>query len=185
VSVLLFLKNVISVEKMKSRASLLRLALVALAAIFHGVHAKISTTIASQQAFRPSSLRTDADFRVEKSPFQVPRAGGSSRETNAMAGALGGVIAMGLIEKATKEGLRAAHIQFPSQLAGCAVLFAFLLLAEAISPDLANGIFNSLAPGAGILAKWLPVFFVPGLAMLPLAPSMGSGIEVSAEERVI
>jgi hypothetical protein len=38
---------------------------------------------------------------------------------------------------------------------------------------------NILTPGAGWLAKFLPVFFVPGLAMLPVAPSVGSFVEVS------
>jgi len=30
------------------------------------------------------------------------------------------------------------------------------------------------------LTKWIAVFFVPGLAMLPLAPSMGNSLEVRA-----
>lgn len=63
-------------------------------------------------------------------------------------------------------------------LGGCMGLFAFLILAQLINPGLGDNIFNSLNPGAKLLTKWLPVFFVPGLAMLPLAPSMGGGIEV-------
>lgn len=52
-------------------------------------------------------------------------------------------------------------------------------LLEVVKPGLGDGIFASLTPGAGLLAKWLPVFFVPGLAMLPLAPSMGSPLEIA------
>jgi len=55
----------------------------------------------------------------------------------------------------------------------------FMLAAETVSPGLGDSIFSSLSPGSALLAKWLPVFFVPGLAMLPLATSVGSGLEVA------
>ena len=70
-------------------------------------------------------------------------------------------------------------IPFPSQLGGCCILFALMVVAELIRPGFGDAAFDVLSPGATILAKWLPVFFVPGLAMLPLAPSMGSPFEVS------
>lgn len=35
-----------------------------------------------------------------------------------------------------------------------------------------------MKPGAAVLAKWLPVFFVPSLVTLPLAPSMGNASEL-------
>ena len=71
------------------------------------------------------------------------------------------------------------EIPFPSQLGGCCILFALMVVAELIRPGFGDAAFDVLSPGAAILAKWLPVFFVPGLAMLPLAPSMGSPFEVS------
>jgi putative effector of murein hydrolase len=37
---------------------------------------------------------------------------------------------------------------------------------------------DALSPGQAWLSKLLPVFFVPGLAMLPVAPSVGSLVEV-------
>lgn len=74
---------------------------------------------------------------------------------------------------------QAKGISFPSQLGGCCILFVLMNLLEVVKPGLGDTIFTSLTPGAGFLAKWLPVFFVPGLAMLPLAPSMGSPVEVS------
>lgn len=70
------------------------------------------------------------------------------------------------------------EIPFPSQLGGCCILFALMVVAELIRPGFGDAAFDVLSPGATILAKWLPVFFVPGLAMLPLAPSMGSPFEV-------
>jgi len=108
----------------------------------------------------------------------VVRGGAVVVVENTAANAVGGAIAMALIEKGVKEAFKAAGIQFPSQLGACIVLFAFLLATEAANPDLANTIFGALSPGSALLAKWLPVFFVPGLAMLPLAPPVGDATEV-------
>lgn len=71
-----------------------------------------------------------------------------------------------------------ASIAFPSSLAGCGTLFASLLLLNKVNPKLGEKSYDTLSPGAGVLAKWLPVFFVPSLVTLPLAPSMGSAAEV-------
>lgn len=92
--------------------------------------------------------------------------------------ALSGAIAMGLLERVVHKLFVAKGIAFPSPLGGCMSLLAFLLLADAVRPGLGASAFAALAPGQALLTKWLPVFFVPGIAMLPLAPSMGSGIEV-------
>lgn len=76
-------------------------------------------------------------------------------------------------------------ISFPSQLGGCCILFATLMLVNILTCEHASdAMCAQIAPGAAWLTKWLPVFFVPGLAMLPLAPSIGSAIEVSLFELV-
>jgi hypothetical protein len=77
-----------------------------------------------------------------------------------------------------RKAFQAKGINFPSQLGGCCILFVIMNLLEVVKPGVGDSIFTYLSPGAGYLAKWLPVFFVPGLAMLPLAPSMGSPLEV-------
>jgi len=69
-------------------------------------------------------------------------------------------------------------ISFPSQLGGCCILFAIMIAAEIVKPGAGNAVFQYLSPGAGLLARWIAVFFVPGLAMLPNAPSMGNAFEV-------
>jgi hypothetical protein len=97
---------------------------------------------------------------------------------NTWPNAILGAAVFAVIENGVKRSLKAADLNFPAQLASCIFVFAFLLLTEAVSPELANGIFSALTPGAGILAKWLPVFFVPALVMLPLSPSIGSSFEV-------
>lgn len=68
---------------------------------------------------------------------------------------------------------QAFSIGFPSALAGCGALFATFLLVPA-GPQL----YNILSPGSALLAKWLPLFFVPSLITLPLADSVGSIAEV-------
>lgn len=73
---------------------------------------------------------------------------------------------------------RARGIAFPAML-GCTIsVFAVLALAEAVVPGSGDGAFRLLTPGSNVLTKWLPVMFVPGLAMLPLAPSIGSAADV-------
>jgi putative effector of murein hydrolase LrgA (UPF0299 family) len=69
--------------------------------------------------------------------------------------------------------LQRAAISFPSSLAGCGALFTTLLLVP-----FGESMFKALSPGAALLAKWLPVFFVPSLVTLPLADGLGSASEV-------
>ena len=77
-----------------------------------------------------------------------------------------------------RKVFKKASISFPSSLAGCGALFATLLAVNQINVDLGEKFYNTLSSGAAVLAKWLPVFFVPSLVTLPLAPSMGSAAEV-------
>jgi putative effector of murein hydrolase len=65
---------------------------------------------------------------------------------------------------------------------GCTILvFTSLVLANLLttngSSNLGDVAYQLLLPGSTLLAKWLPVMFVPGLAMLPLAPSIGSIVD--------
>jgi len=83
-----------------------------------------------------------------------------------------------LLDVFFRKTFQANNIAFPSQLGGCGIVLGLLLVANVVSPGLGDLAFETLSPGAGLLAKWLPVFFVPGLALIPLAPSMGSSFEV-------
>jgi len=93
--------------------------------------------------------------------------------------AVTGTIVLTLIERIVNKFFVQAGVKFPAQLGGCGLLFAFLVIAEAAVPGVGNSIYEYLTPGTTLLTKWLPVFFVPGLAMLPLAPSVGSGLEIA------
>ena len=128
---------------------------------------------------RQQAILNDVKDQRKKSIADLSQAlsqrGGGEEQKDAITG----VVVMTLIERGVNKIFAAKGIKFPSQLGGCIALFFFLLLADVVSPGLGESVYASLTPGSGLLAKWLPVFFVPGLAMLPLAPSIGSGMEVS------
>lgn len=66
-------------------------------------------------------------------------------------------------------------IAFPAPLGGCAALLTLLLV---LPRTVSESIHHRLEPGAAILAKWLPVMFVPSLVTLPLAADgLGSALE--------
>jgi hypothetical protein len=129
----------------------------------------------------------------KKRPEKVVKAASSvnTKKVNTSAGfsfpteAILGSIAMALVERVVKKVFVANGISFPAQLAGCIFLFFALLIMDGIMPGSGQTVFEALGPGTALLTKWLPVFFVPGLAMLPLAPSAGSGIEVRWQLRFV
>lgn len=64
-------------------------------------------------------------------------------------------------------------ITFPSSLGGCGALLISLLTLP-----IGEKLFKILSPGSALLAKWLPVFFVPSLVTLPLVGNVGPISEV-------
>lgn len=85
-----------------------------------------------------------------------------------------------VMELAFRRALAAKNISFPPALAGCASLFTFMTILYVVpfTTKLADGIYRFFEPGSTVLAKWLPVFFVPSLLTLPLAPIPGSSVEI-------
>jgi hypothetical protein len=99
--------------------------------------------------------------------------------TNGLPKALAGAVVFAAIEKAVKIGLKAANIQYPAQLGACILLFFVMCLVDLIDPKAALFLFDSLSPAAALLAKWFPIFFIPGLVLLPLSPPIGGTADVS------
>jgi len=85
---------------------------------------------------------------------------------------LGGIV---LADALLKRGFVRRGVAFPSSLAGSVMLFASLCSLRAISPPLARGVARAARPGCAIIAKWLPLFFVPNLVLLPLVLRIGAG----------
>ena len=123
--------------------------------------------------------RGGAVAKGKKRPGTTAKTAPNALTTSLPLDAISGIVAMGLLEAGLKRFFKAANINFPSMLGGCMLLFVVAVLAETIHPGWGDSIHDFLAPGSALLSKWLPSFFVPGLAMLPLAPSMGTGLDVS------
>jgi hypothetical protein len=130
-------------------------------------------------ASRPQSVLKNVNEKQLKSKEFLANQAASQRGDAAVGkDAISGAVAMLLIERGINKLFVAKAIKFPAMLAGIIALFSFLLLADVVSPGLGESIFLSLTPGSNLLAKWFPVLFVPGLVMLPLAPSIGNSSEV-------
>lgn len=84
-----------------------------------------------------------------------------------------GVISLILIEVAFRKAFKAYNLRFPAQLAGCVALFVAMILAQSFAGK-GDIICQALSPGASLLAKWVSVFFVPGLTMLPASSAVAS-----------
>lgn len=134
----------------------------------------------------PRSVKSSAVLNTEvvnpTISHGISASGGASANPGGLLQALAGAAVFAAIEKAVKMGLKAANIVYPAQLGACIVLFATMSVTDIVAPVTANRIFTSLTPGAALLAKWFPVFFVPGLAMLPLSPPIGGTMDVSTVE---
>lgn len=119
-----------------------------------------------------------ADALVKTAPRGGKVDATASKRPAILDDAVTGTVVLTLIERVINKIFVHYGVKFPAQLGGCGLLFAFLVISNAISPGLGDAIFEYLTPATTLLTKWLAVFFVPGLAMLPLAPSVGSPFEV-------
>ncbi|KAJ9556186.1 hypothetical protein OSB04_010800 [Centaurea solstitialis] len=125
----------------------------------------------SSKLTRPGSPRTRSD-RV------VPlRSAGSdtSITSNILQTGLGVVhlvVSLGIIlaaDKYLKEAFAAAAIKFPSALFGMFCIFTVLVALDLTIPAAANGLVNFFEPALLFIQRWLPLFYVPSLVVLPLA----------------
>lgn len=126
-----------------------------------------SLRLRQPQATKPAVIKT-----VEKAASVSVAA--PSTQTQVL-----GIAALIAYQKLVAEIFKATNVKFPAMLGACMSLFAILLGAEAVSPSLAQSMFDGLTPGANLLAKWLPMFFAPALTLLPLSPPIGSATEVA------
>lgn len=108
-----------------------------------------------------------------------------------------GAAALTAFDVLLRRTFRSLGIAFPSSLAGCGFLLFALLAGDLFSPDpgyeivggkpvpigergrWGNKVYRLLDPGAVLLARWLPIFFVPSLVTLPLAEPLGGALEAA------
>lgn len=108
----------------------------------------------------------------------------SSDASTSFLTSLGGKYAVGtsfffVVDYILRKIFQAKGIAFPSMMGGCVLIFSSLVALEAVSKGTGDKIFNYLTPSSDALVRWLPVFFVPGMAMLPLSPiDFGNAVDV-------
>ncbi|PKI49973.1 hypothetical protein CRG98_029647 [Punica granatum] len=79
---------------------------------------------------------------------------------------LGIILAM---DKFLKKAFVAAAIKFPSALFGMFCIFSVLLILDSTVPAAAAGLMGFFEPALLFIQRWLPLFYVPSLVVLPLA----------------
>ncbi|KAL2472183.1 Plastidal glycolate/glycerate translocator 1 [Abeliophyllum distichum] len=82
------------------------------------------------------------------------------------------IVSLGIIlamDKVLKKAFIAAAIKFPSALFGMFCVFTILIVLDLIVPAAATGLMNFFEPALLFIQRWLPLFYVPSLVVLPLA----------------
>ncbi|BBN19612.1 hypothetical protein MPTK1_8g12090 [Marchantia polymorpha subsp. ruderalis] len=113
---------------------------------------------------RPNLLlvqAADADpSSTEKSLFQQA------------AGLLQWVVSLGLflaLDMFLKQSFVTAGIKFPSALFGMFCIFTSLVITDLVKPEAAAAFISFFQPGIMFIQRWLPLFYVPSLVVVPLA----------------
>lgn len=124
---------------------------------------------------RRSHIGRPCTHHVQRSRLASVRA--AADVASAPPAMLGGALSLGGIVAADvllKRIFVARAISFPASLAGSVMVFGGLCSLRAARPALAESVFDAAKPGCGIIAKWLPIFFVPNLVLLPLVLKLGA-----------
>lgn len=94
------------------------------------------------------------------------------------------VVSLGIIlamDKFLKQAFVAAAIKFPSALFGMFCIFSTLLILDSTVPAAATSLMNFFEPAFLFIQRWLPLFYVPSLVVLPLSVKdipAASGIKI-------
>ncbi|XP_078182495.1 plastidal glycolate/glycerate translocator 1, chloroplastic [Carex rostrata] len=68
-----------------------------------------------------------------------------------------------------KKAFVAASIKFPSALFGMFCVFSVLIVFDSVVPAAATSLMNFFEPATLFIQRYLPLFYVPSLVVLPLA----------------
>lgn len=94
------------------------------------------------------------------------------------------ILSLGIIlaiDKFLKKAFVAAAIKFPSALFGMFCIFSMLVILDSTVPTAATSLMNFFEPALMFIQRWLPLFYVPSLVVLPLAVKdipAASGIKI-------
>ncbi|XVF52089.1 hypothetical protein PTKIN_Ptkin04bG0236900 [Pterospermum kingtungense] len=73
------------------------------------------------------------------------------------------------MDKLLKKAFVAAAIKFPSALFGMFCIFSVLVILDTTVPAAATSLMNFFEPALMFIQRWLPLFYVPALVVLPLS----------------
>ncbi|KAJ4784904.1 Antiholin-like protein LrgB [Rhynchospora pubera] len=82
------------------------------------------------------------------------------------------VVSLGIFlasDKFLKKAFVAASIKFPSALFGMFCVFSVLMILDSVVPKAATSVMNFFEPATLFIQRYLPLFYVPSLVVLPLA----------------
>jgi hypothetical protein len=82
------------------------------------------------------------------------------------------IVSLGIVlatDKFLKQAFVAASIKFPSSLFGMLCVFSVLVVFDTFVPALAKAFMDFFEPATLFIQRWLPLFYVPSLVVLPLA----------------
>eukprot|EP00557_Chaetoceros_sp_GSL56_P008334 CAMPEP_0176504902 /NCGR_PEP_ID=MMETSP0200_2-20121128/16200_1 /TAXON_ID=947934 /ORGANISM="Chaetoceros sp., Strain GSL56" /LENGTH=579 /DNA_ID=CAMNT_0017904403 /DNA_START=124 /DNA_END=1862 /DNA_ORIENTATION=+ len=133
---------------------------------------------------RHSCIRSSSSILLAANNSQQEAKEGSSHSPSCLA-TLTSTVGLIALDISFRKLFKAFSISFPSSLGGCGAVFATMVGLYSFRPSLGDSVYNLLSPGAAILAKWLPVFFVPSLITLPLAAALGTSMEIVKVAMVI
>ncbi|RWR81055.1 plastidal glycolate/glycerate translocator 1, chloroplastic [Cinnamomum micranthum f. kanehirae] len=131
------------------------------------------------RALGPRKLFLQAGFKdgrlhrqIQAKSMNTDTGGTSSIGFGMVVGVLHLVVSLGVIlatDKLLKQAFVAAAIKFPSALFGMFCIFSVLLILDSTIPSAATGLMNFFEPATLFIQRWLPLFYVPSLVVLPLA----------------
>ncbi|KAG5249075.1 plastidal glycolate/glycerate translocator [Salix suchowensis] len=96
----------------------------------------------------------------------------SSSISQTVIGVLHLLVSLGIIlamDKLLKKAFVAAAIKFPSALFGMFCIFSVLVILDVTIPAAATSLMNFFEPALLFIQRWLPLFYVPSLVVLPLS----------------
>ncbi|KAJ1296082.1 hypothetical protein BS78_01G271700 [Paspalum vaginatum] len=82
------------------------------------------------------------------------------------------LVSLGIVlatDKYLKQAFVSASIKFPSALFGMFCIFSVLVIFDTFVPALAKAFMDFFEPATLFIQRWLPLFYVPSLVVLPLA----------------
>ena len=94
------------------------------------------------------------------------------------------VVSLGIIlamDKFLKKAFVAAAIKFPSALFGMFCIFSVLVILDSTIPAVVKSVMDFFEPALLFIQRWLPLFYVPSLVVLPLSVKdipAASGIKI-------